>query len=884
MLILCLFKFMNMNNLQSGLFFSLTGITAVASLSSCASQKKTEEQKPYNIVYIMTDDHTAQMMSCYDKRYMETPNLDRIANDGVRFTNSFVANSLSGPSRACMITGKHSCANKFYDNTTCIFDGSQQTFPKLLQQAGYQTALIGKWHLESLPTGFNYWEIVPGQGDYYNPDFITQDNDTIQKHGYITNLITDDAIDWMENKRDKDKPFCILIHHKAIHRNWLADTCNLSLYEDKTFPLPDNFFDDYEGRPAAAAQEMSIVKDMDMIYDLKMLRPDKQTRLKALYENYIGRMDEGQRAAWDKFYGPIIDDFYKKNPQGKELADWKFQRYMRDYMKTVKSLDDNVGRVLDYLKEKNMLDNTLVVYTSDQGFYMGEHGWFDKRFMYEESMHTPLIMRLPKGFDRKGDITELVQNIDKRYMETPNLDRIANDGVRFTNSFVANSLSGPSRACMITGKHSCANKFYDNTTCIFDGSQQTFPKLLQQAGYQTALIGKWHLESLPTGFNYWEIVPGQGDYYNPDFITQDNDTIQKHGYITNLITDDAIDWMENKRDKDKPFCILIHHKAIHRNWLADTCNLSLYEDKTFPLPDNFFDDYEGRPAAAAQEMSIVKDMDMIYDLKMLRPDKQTRLKALYENYIGRMDEGQRAAWDKFYGPIIDDFYKKNPQGKELADWKFQRYMRDYMKTVKSLDDNVGRVLDYLKEKNMLDNTLVVYTSDQGFYMGEHGWFDKRFMYEESMHTPLIMRLPKGFDRKGDITELVQNIDYAPTFLELAGAPVPEDIQGVSLLPLLKGEKPADWRKSLYYHFYEYPAEHMVKRHYGVRTERYKLIHFYNDIDVWELYDLQADPTEMHNLYGQKEYESVVTELKTELARLQEQYNDPVRFSPDRDKE
>ena len=479
---------------------------------------------------------------------------------------------------------------------------------------------------------------------------------------------------------------------------------------------------------------------------------------------------------------------------------------------------------------------------------------------------------------------QMMSCYDKRYMETPNLDRIANDGVRFTNSFVANSLSGPSRACMITGKHSCANKFYDNTTCIFDGSQQTFPKLLQQAGYQTALIGKWHLESLPTGFNYWEIVPGQGDYYNPDFITQDNDTIQKHGYITNLITDDAIDWMENKRDKDKPFCILIHHKAIHRNWLADTCNLSLYEDKTFPLPDNFFDDYEGRPAAAAQEMSIVKDMDMIYDLKMLRPDKQTRLKALYENYIGRMDEGQRAAWDKFYGPIIDDFYKKNPQGKELADWKFQRYMRDYMKTVKSLDDNVGRVLDYLKEKNMLDNTLVVYTSDQGFYMGEHGWFDKRFMYEESMHTPLIMRLPKGFDRKGDITELVQNIDYAPTFLELAGAPVPEDIQGVSLLPLLKGEKPADWRKSLYYHFYEYPAEHMVKRHYGVRTKRYKLIHFYNDIDVWELYDLQADPTEMHNLYGQKEYESVVTELKTELARLQEQYNDPVRFSPDRDKD
>ena len=479
---------------------------------------------------------------------------------------------------------------------------------------------------------------------------------------------------------------------------------------------------------------------------------------------------------------------------------------------------------------------------------------------------------------------QMMSCYDTRYMETPNLDRIAADGVRFTQSFVANSLSGPSRACMITGKHSCANKFYDNTTCVFDSSQQTFPKLLQRIGYQTALVGKWHLESLPSGFDYWQIVPGQGDYYNPDFITQNNDTIQKHGYLTNLITDDAIDWIENKRNPEKPFCLLIHHKAIHRNWLADTCNLALYEDKTFPLPDNFFDDYEGRPAAAAQEMSIVKDMDMIYDLKMLRPDKKSRLKSLYEKYIGRMDEAQRAAWDRFYTPIIDDFYKQNLQGKELANWKFQRYMRDYMKTVKSLDDNVGRVLDYLKEKGLLDNTLVVYTSDQRFYMGEHGWFDKRFMYEESMRTPLVMRLPKGFDRRGDITEMVQNIDYAPTFLELAGAEIPSDIQGVSLVPLLKGEHPKDWRKALYYHFYEYPAEHMVKRHYGVRTDRYKLIHFYNDINWWELYDLQADPSEMHNLYGQPEYEPVVKELKEEMLKLQEQYNDPVRFSPERDKE
>ena len=461
------------------------------------------------------------------------------------------------------------------------------------------------------------------------------------------------------------------------------------------------------------------------------------------------------------------------------------------------------------------------------------------------------------------------------FIQTPNLDRIARDGVRFTNSFVANSLSGPSRACMITGKHSHANGFTDNTTCVFDGSQQTMPKLLQQAGYQTAIVGKWHLESLPTGFDYWEIVPGQGDYYNPDFITMNNDTIQRHGYLTNIISDMSIDWMENQRDKEKPFCLFIHHKAIHRNWLPEIKYLHEYEDSTYALPENFYDDYAGRPAAAAQEMSIYKDMDLIYDLKMDGKDKTSRLKETYEKYVGRMDEADRKAFDAFYDSIAADFYAKKLTGKELAEWKYQRYMRDYSKVVKSLDDNVGRVLDYLEEKGMLDNTLVVYTSDQGFYMGEHGWFDKRFMYEESMHTPLIMHLPKGYDKRGDIPQMVQNIDYAPTFLELAGAPIPDDIQGVSLVPLLRGEQPADWRTSLYYHFYEYPAEHSVKRHYGVRTDRYKLIHFYNDIDQWELYDLQADPHEMNNIYGKPGTEETTKELMKELKRLQIQYADPI---------
>ncbi len=478
---------------------------------------------------------------------------------------------------------------------------------------------------------------------------------------------------------------------------------------------------------------------------------------------------------------------------------------------------------------------------------------------------------------------QMMSCYDTRYIETPNRDRIARDGVRFTQSFVANSLSGPSRACMITGKHSCANGFYDNSTCVFDSSQQTFPKLLQAAGYQTALVGKWHLESLPTGFDHWEILPGQGDYYNPHIIMQSGDTVRREGYITNIITDDALDWLENGREAEKPFCLLIHHKAIHRNWMSDTCNLALYEDRTFPLPDNFYDDYEGRPAAAAQEMSIIEDMDLVYDLKMYYPGHESRLRGLYEAFIGRMNPEQRAAWDKVYDPIIADFKARKLTGKELAEWKFQRYMRDYMKTVKSLDDNVGRVLDYLEANGLSDNTLVVYTSDQGFYMGEHGWFDKRFMYEESMRTPLVMRLPKGFDRRGDITEMVQNIDYAPTFLELAGVEVPADIHGRSMVPLLRGEHPADWRDALYYHYYEYPAEHMVKRHYGVRTDRYKLIHFYNDIDVWELYDLKNDPAEMHNIYGQEGTAEIVRQLKQRLVQLQEQYDDPVRFGPERDR-
>ena len=510
---------------------------------------------------------------------------------------------------------------------------------------------------------------------------------------------------------------------------------------------------------------------------------------------------------------------------------------------------------------------------------------------------------------------QMMSCYDSRFVETPNLDRIAADGVRFTHSYVANSLSGPSRACMLTGKHSHKNGFTNNEHGIFDGSQQTMPKLLQAAGYETALIGKWHLVSTPTGFNHWEILPAQGDYYNPVFIHQDGTRAVDSGYVTRIITDKALAWLDQRVPSDasggtaaataRPFALFIHHKACHRAWLPALDDLTLYEDTTFPLPPEFHDDYAGRQAAARTEMEIGKDMDIVYDTKMfVSPDEtpRTRLSGSYQNMIGRLSKDERARYDAFYVPLSRQFYDEwgtdynflprqsqssvdGSRDAKLLEWKYQRYMRDYAKVVHALDQEVGRVLDYLRDHGLLDNTLVVYTSDQGFYMGEHGWFDKRFMYEESLSTPLVMRLPKGLERRGIIDEMVQNIDYAPTFLELAGAPVPADIQGVSLLPLLKGKaatkadryRISHWRDAIYYHYYEYPAEHDVRRHYGIRTDRYKLIHFYgHDVNAWELYDLRNDPHEMHNLYGQPGMEALQRQLHRRLELLQIQYDDPQR--------
>jgi arylsulfatase A-like enzyme len=440
--------------------------------------------------------------------------------------------------------------------------------------------------------------------------------------------------------------------------------------------------------------------------------------------------------------------------------------------------------------------------------------------------------------------------------QTPQLDRLAHEGMLFRNCFCTNSICAPCRAVVLTGKYSHLNGVIDNSV-RFDGSQQTVAKLLQKAGYQTAMIGKWHLKSDPTGFDYWEVLQGQGPYYNPAMKTAQG--IVKHtGYTTDVITDLVLDFLKHKREQGKPFFVMFHHKAPHRNWQPGPKYLNMYDGVTIPEPDNLFDDYSGRGTAAhVQEMTVAKYLNAS-DLKLKPP--------------GGLTKEQRAVWDKAYDPKNEVFEKAHLQGRELVRWKYQRYIKDYLRCIASVDDNVGRLLDYLDETGLAKNTIVLYTSDQGFYLGDHGWFDKRFMYEESLRSPLLVRWP-GHIKPGSVSEaIVLNLDFAETFLDCAGAKIPADMQGRSLLPILQGKTPADWRKSMYYRYYEFPAVHMVNKHYGVRTDRYKLI-FFHELGEWELYDLKNDPREMKSVYADPQYAGVVTELKGELARLREKYQD-----------
>ncbi|ALL05011.1 sulfatase [Pedobacter sp. PACM 27299] len=453
-----------------------------------------------------------------------------------------------------------------------------------------------------------------------------------------------------------------------------------------------------------------------------------------------------------------------------------------------------------------------------------------------------------------------------KLMKTPSIDRIAKEGVRFDKGYVTNSICGPSRAVILTGKYSHKNGFKDNENSKFDGSQDSFVKQLRTGGYQTAWIGKWHLETTPQGFDHWQVLPDQGQYYNPDFLMQDGTKKRYEGYVTNVVEDVAEDWLD-QRDQSKPFCLVIGHKATHRVWLPDTADMGMFDKVKFPLPHNFYDDYKTREAAKIQDMSIAKTMVMGYDLKMFGSEAE----ADREGSVKRMNPAQRAKFNAYYEPIAADLKARNLTGKALTEWKFQHYMQDYLSTAASLDRNIGRTLDYLDKKGLTKNTIVIYMSDQGFYLGEHGWFDKRFIYEESFRTPMVMRYP-GVIKPGSVSkDFVMNLDIAPTMLDAAGIVIPKDVQGKSMLPQLKDSKNAG-RKVMFYHYYE-NGEHSVSPHFGIRNSRYKLIRFYKRVNSWELFDLQKDPNELNNLYGQKGYEKITDQMKKELDAQIANYED-----------
>jgi arylsulfatase A-like enzyme/lysophospholipase L1-like esterase len=462
--------------------------------------------------------------------------------------------------------------------------------------------------------------------------------------------------------------------------------------------------------------------------------------------------------------------------------------------------------------------------------------------------------------------------------QTPHIDRLAREGMFFRHSFCANSICGPSRATVLTGKHSHVNGFRRNGD-QFDGSQWTFPKALQQSGYQTALVGKWHLTSNPTGFDHWEILPDQGSYYNPDFIQMDGSRKRYEGYVTDLVTDKAIEWLEENRDSSKPFVLMAQHKAPHRDWSPHPRHFGRYPHGTIPEPETLFDDYAGRSALLKeQEMTIAKDFYWGHDMKFpgenLFPGHF--LSGLPIGEYARMNPEQKATWDAHYGPENRAFIEKMQAGSlseaDITRWKHQRYLHDYLGSVQAVDDGVGRLLDYLDRTGLSENTIVIYSSDQGFYLGEHGWYDKRWMFEESLKMPFLIRWPGKIKPGAESRALIQNIDYAPTFLEAAGVPVPAEVQGRSLLPVLlnEGRAPGDWRDAIYYAYYENAAVHEVAVHDGVRTDRYKAF-FLPRTREWQLFDLEQDPQEMRSRHDDPAYAPILAALQRRTADLRKFY-------------
>ena len=439
-----------------------------------------------------------------------------------------------------------------------------------------------------------------------------------------------------------------------------------------------------------------------------------------------------------------------------------------------------------------------------------------------------------------------ISSYGSRINQTPNLDRIADGGMILQNCFCVNSICTPSRANILTGKHSHLNGVKTLSDPL-DGRKPNVAKMLQADGYQTAMVGKWHLghggNADPTGFDYWNVLPGQGLYHDPVMLEPDGEKTHK-GYTTDIITDFSLEWLQN-RDRDRPFFMMCHHKAPHRPWDSDEKHADMFKDEDVPMPDNFFDDYANRSNAAK-------------DAKM--------------RVFGHMTERD----------LKIDTLGPPPEGlseKELANWQYQRYIKEYLRCVASIDDNVGRMLDYLDAEGIADDTMVIYTSDQGFFLGDHGWYDKRFMYEESLRMPFLVRYPREIQTGSSSDAMALNIDFAETWLDYAGVAIPDDMQGTSLRPILNGETPDDWRTSMYYRYWMHLTHHYVPAHYGIRTDRYKLIYYYGEalgttgsIDEpkapeWELFDLEKDPNEMCSVYDDPAYADIVTELTAELYRL-----------------
>ena len=461
-------------------------------------------------------------------------------------------------------------------------------------------------------------------------------------------------------------------------------------------------------------------------------------------------------------------------------------------------------------------------------------------------------------------------------IQTPNIDRISREGMLFKKAAVTNSVCSPSRAVILTGKYSHLNGMKDNGT-YFNGEQQTLPKIFKKNGYSTAIVGKWHLFSEPTGFDYWNILPDQGNYYNPKFIKNGRDTVY-NGYVTDIITSMATNWIDTAK-KSKPFFLMVHHKAPHRNAMPPLKYLGKFNDREFPYPSNFHDDYQGRKALQIQQITMKNNLDIRYDTKI--PCDSCPVGAVnawapaeYQREVERLMPDERKVWEEAYEEEFKKFKALNSED-ERVKFQFQRYMEDYLRCVNSLDDNVGELLKYLDDTGLAKNTIVVYMSDQGFYLGEHGLYDKRFMYEESFRTPMMIRYPAGFEGGKQTSAFALNLDIAPTLLDLSGITIPGDMQGSSMKTLLQKGRDRNWRKSVYYHYYE--KSFGLTRHYGIRTKRFKLIHFYDPVDSWELYDLAKDPLEMRNLYEDGSHKKIIEKLKAQLRSLQDQYRDDVKF-------